>query len=370
MRRYEIDSIRSIALLLLIFYHIIISFIPETKAIFFIVNNQKDIVIDLLLVLSSALNIWRIPILFFIGGMALSFSSKRRNTDELIKERFKRIILPLTFCSFFITPIYFFIYQNHYNSAFSYWPAPAYLWFLNSIFYYSLLILPIISIKKTNIKIFSVVDSLIKNKFLMLILFSVPMTLIAGIFNPKDYSNFVNFAGIPFLPFGEFNIHGFFVGLICFLIGFLFASSGDIFWNAVRNIKFITLSLAIILFLQRLIFYLFPVWEGGLGAYPLFVNNILIAFEAVCWMLSFTGLASSFLNKKNRILTYMTVAIFPIYIFHMPVQQFLAVYIYSLPIAPFIKLILMFFLTTLICIILYEVIKRLKGFRVVFGLKP
>tara|TARA_B100001142_G_C14106281_1_gene567290 strand:- start:567 stop:731 length:165 start_codon:yes stop_codon:yes gene_type:complete len=54
----------------------------------------------------------------------------------------------------------------------------------------------------------------------------------------------------------------------------------------------------------------------------------------------------------------------------MPVQQFLAVYIYSLPIAPFIKLILMFFLTTLICILLYEVIKRLKGFRVVFGLKP
>ena len=103
---------------------------------------------------------------------------------------------------------------------------------------------------------------------------------------------------------------------------------------------------------------------------PLFVNNILIAFEAVCWMLSFTGLASSFLNKKNRILTYMTVAIFPIYIFHMPVQQFLAVYIYSLSIAPFIKLILMFFLTTLICILLYEVIKRLKGFRVVFGLKP
>ena len=101
MRRYEIDSIRSIALLFLIFYHIIISFLPETKAIFFIVNNQKDIVIDWLLVLSSSLNIWRIPILFFIGGMAISFSSKRRKTGELIKERFKRIMLPLIFCSFF-----------------------------------------------------------------------------------------------------------------------------------------------------------------------------------------------------------------------------------------------------------------------------
>jgi uncharacterized membrane protein len=41
MRRYEVDSIRSIALILLIFYHVIISFIPETKALAFIVNNEK-----------------------------------------------------------------------------------------------------------------------------------------------------------------------------------------------------------------------------------------------------------------------------------------------------------------------------------------
>ena len=59
MRRYEVDSIRSIALILLIFYHIIISFIPETKGIFFIVNPDKlDLGVGLLTILSQALNIW------------------------------------------------------------------------------------------------------------------------------------------------------------------------------------------------------------------------------------------------------------------------------------------------------------------------
>ena len=371
MRRYEVDSIRSIALILLIFYHIIISFIPETKGIFFIVNPDKlDLGVGLLTILSQALNIWRIPILFLIAGMAFYFSSKRRDNAQLIKERSVRILIPLFFCSTFITPIYFFIFANFYKTNFQYWPAPAYLWFLNSFFYYSLFALPIISLKKTNAKVFNIFNRLLKNKFSILFLFSIPMILIAGIFNPESYPNFVNFAGLPLLPVADFNIHGFFVGLVCFLIGFLLASSEDVFWNSVRSIKFITLILANILFLQRLFLYLLPVWGGNPGEYSLVVSNMLTAFEAVCWMLSLAGFASSFLNKKNRILTYMTAAIFPMYIFHLPVQQFLAVYIYPLKLAPSLKLILMFFLTTLICILLYEIVKRLKGFRVVFGLKP
>jgi len=371
MRRYEVDSVRSIALILLIFYHVIISFIPETKALAFIVNNEKDIFVDLLVTLSQALNIWRIPILFFIGGMALSFSSKKRSNKELIKERLKRIMLPLTFCTFFISPIFFIIHQNYYNSDFFYLPIPGYLWFLNSIFYYSLIILPIISLRKRNNNLFNFLNNLLRNKFIMLFLFSAPMILIAGIFNPKEYPNFVNFAATPFLPFGfGFNIHGFFVGLLCFLIGFLFASSGDLFWNSVRNIKFITLILANTLFMQRLILYLLPVWEGGLGAYPLVVSNILIAFESVCWMLSMVGVASSFWNKKNRVLTYMAAAIFPMYIFHMPVQNFIARFVYPLSIAPILKFITVFSVTILVCIFLYEIVKRLKGFRIVFGIKP
>jgi len=279
-------------------------------------------------------------------------------------------MLPLTFCSFFIAPIGYFISANYYNNDFTYWPLPGYLWFLNSIFFYSLLILPIIYLKKRNLKVFNIIDNLLVNKFVMLFLFSLPMILIAGIYNPKDYSNFVNFPVLPFIPLGDFNSHGFFVGLVCFIFGYLFASSGDIFWNSARNIKFIALILAVILFLQRLILYSIPVWDGNPGAYSLVVSNILIAFESVCWMLSFTGFASSFLNKENHILTYMTAAVFPIYIFHMPVQYLISSLVYPILIAPTIKLILVFSSTILVCIFLYEIVKRLKGFRIVFGIKP
>ena len=370
MRRYEIDSIRSIALLLLIFYHIIISFFPETKAIGFVVNSKSDDFTDFLLLFSQSLNIWRMPILFFIAGMALSFSSVKRSNKELINERLKRIMLPLTFCSFFIVPLGYIISANYYNTEYAYWPPPAYLWFLNSIFYYSLLIIPVIYFKKRNANIFNIVEKLLINKFMVIFLFSLPLILIAGIFNPKDYSNFVNFPALPFLPLGDFNAHGFFVGLICFLIGFLFASSGDVFWNSVKNLKFITLFFAVILFLQRLIFYQFPAWEGGSVSYSLQVSNILTAFESVCWMVSFTGLASSFLSKKNPILTYITAAVFPIYIFHMPVQFLISSLVYPTSLAPSLKLITVFSLTIFGCIILYEVVKRLQGFRIVFGLKP
>jgi surface polysaccharide O-acyltransferase-like enzyme len=195
--------------------------------------------------------------------------------------------------------------------------------------------------------------------------------IIAGIFNPKDYSNFVNFAAVTFLPLGfGFNIHGFFVGLLCFLIGFLFVSSGEIFWNSVRSIKFITLAFAIALFMQRLFLYLLPVWGGSPGAYPLVISNVLTAFESVCWMLSLVGFASSFLNKKNPILDYITPAVFPVYIFHLPVQNFLASFIYPLSIAPIVKLIILTFSTILVSVFLYEVVRRLKWFRVVFGMRP
>ena len=65
------------------FIFIIISFIPETIAIGFVVNSKSDDFTDYLLLFSQSLNIWRMPILFLISGMALSFSSVKRNNKEL-----------------------------------------------------------------------------------------------------------------------------------------------------------------------------------------------------------------------------------------------------------------------------------------------
>ena len=58
------------------------------------------------------INIWRIPLLFIISGMGVCFAIRRRNWKELLRDRAKRILLPLIFGSFFIVPISGYLYQD------------------------------------------------------------------------------------------------------------------------------------------------------------------------------------------------------------------------------------------------------------------
>ena len=68
MRRYDVDSIRIIALILLIFYHISISFQTWALQISFIKNDDT---LEFIWVFMMLINIWRIPILFIVSGMGI-----------------------------------------------------------------------------------------------------------------------------------------------------------------------------------------------------------------------------------------------------------------------------------------------------------
>ena len=90
-RRYDIDWLRVIAIALLLVYHIAIAFQPWGVFIGFIQNAES---LDSLWVPMSMLNIWRIPLLFAVSGMGVSFALRKRNWKQLILERTRRILLP------------------------------------------------------------------------------------------------------------------------------------------------------------------------------------------------------------------------------------------------------------------------------------
>ena len=96
-RRHDIDSLRAIALFLLIAYHLGISFMSWAPFVFFIPNIRS---IDSFWALLAMVNTWRIPILFLISGIALRFSFEKRSPLNLIKERLKILGIPLLFGSF------------------------------------------------------------------------------------------------------------------------------------------------------------------------------------------------------------------------------------------------------------------------------
>ena len=241
------------------------------------------------------INIWRIPLLFIISGMGVWFAMRRRNWKELLKDRAKRILLPLIFGSFFIVPISGYLYQEFNNLDPMYFPNGGHLWFLGNIFFYVLILCPIFFVLKRNPN--NVLSRCFKwvLKFpAALYLFTIPFIIETELVAPSQ--GFASYANTP---------HGFWLGLLAFLTGFIFISLGDVFWRAVERIKIIALGIAIPLFLVRMIVFQF----GG----PFFITVI----ESWSWLFAVIGFGSTYLNRPSSALTYLSKAVYPVYILHM-----------------------------------------------------
>ena len=55
-------------------------------------------------------NIWRIPLLFFVSGMGVCFAMRKRDWRGLLEERLKRILLPLVFGALVIVSMHFLVF--------------------------------------------------------------------------------------------------------------------------------------------------------------------------------------------------------------------------------------------------------------------
>ena len=352
MRRYDVDSIKVIALGLLIVYHCLVGFQAWGPLIGFIGNEQH---LEGLWIVFELLNIWRIPILFVVSGMGVSFAMQRRNWKELLKDRTYRILVPYIFGFFLINPIFSIFFQIYYEKPLWYVPNPGHLWFLLNIFFYVLLLFPVFIYFKNNPNNFfiQILSKIIKKPLGVMILFGFPIMVEAILINPKGYSAFV------FEP-----IHGPLMGLICFFIGFVSISLGDKFWEQVKNVKWLCVFIAIIFYLIRIFLF------RDSDSFPKFLVNLLTSFEATNWMLAAFGFSATFLNKPSKTLSYLSVAVYPVYIVHLPLQNYLASLIFGIDLPAIIKFILLVFATFLVSFVLFEIIRRIKKFRFFFGMKP
>ncbi|MFL2664580.1 MAG: acyltransferase family protein [Dehalococcoidia bacterium] len=377
MRKYEVDAIRSIAVILLIIYHIVVALSSEITEIGFIsLEAPEGDPAYFFILASQALNIWRIPIIFLVAGMGAAFSLKRRSMNQFFSDRVLRISIPLLFGSWFIVPISGIIFNSFYRkNTFSLSENltriisgelinPGHLWFLWAICIYIFLfgIFQIFKLlKNDNLPFKKITEKILKKRFGLLLIFSLPLVFLCGITNTESFANHVWIYIFD-------NLHGFFLGLICFYMGMLFISIGELFWESVRKTSSLCLGLAIIFFILRMII-IFPTFSDGEMLLPRVILNILTAFEASNWILASVGFASRFINEKSRFLKYFTISVYPVYIIHLPVQQFVVSKIVKISLPATIQVILSIFFTLLICYLIFEVIKRIRFFRFFFGMK-
>ena len=146
MRRYDIDWLRVIAIGLLLIYHVAIGFQSWGIMIAFITTEKPWAA---LWTPMAILNVWRIPLLFFVSGMGVYFAMQQRNWKQLITERTFRILIPFVFGMFAIVPLHLLLWQHYYKMELSYVYDPGHLWFLANIFIYVLLLLSLIHILRS-----------------------------------------------------------------------------------------------------------------------------------------------------------------------------------------------------------------------------
>lgn len=342
-RRYDIDWLRVFVLFLLILYHVSIGFLPWDHQNEFIVNDES---MPLLWVFMTMLNAWRTPFLFFVSGMGLYFAMRKRTGMQVLQDRTMRILLPLLFGVFVICPFAVTFAQKYYGDPLSYQPNTGHVWFLINLYAYVIITLPLFVFLKqrldTNPPAFLV--KMLQHRF-GLFLCVIPLMLETALIAPDNFSTLAG------------TIHGYAVGLIAFVGGFVLISQKELFWQSLIGIRRYALAIGVSLYLVRLLVF-------KLDGMP----PVVVALEGGCSMLAVMAYASIYANKSSRVLRYFVASTYAVYILHAPIQFALASYVLKLELAAGIKFLILLSGTYFLSYLLYELVRRGRWLRPFIGI--
>jgi len=287
-----------------------------------------------------------IPVLFAGLGMALRFRLERRTWRQLLGDGALRMLLPFLFATFTIGPLCLAMAFYYYYGRASYVPNPGHLWFLGNALIYWTLLLPIVVwvMRRPHnglVRGFERLLGLARGGGMVLLV--VPVLLEAMLVNPPVYSSYALTA------------HGLFVGFIYFALGFLFVCAGETGRRSAESLRFSALALGCGLYIAREL----DLWS---------TVNALAALESMSWVIAAWGFASRHLDRPSGTLRYLSSAVFPVFIIHLPVQLLVSWFLIPLGMHPFLKLILLLVLTLSVSVGVYEIVKRVGFIRPLFGM--
>jgi len=93
----------------------------------------------------------------------------------------------------------------------------------------------------------------------------------------------------------------------------------------------------------------------------------LLVTESQCWIVSVFAFGYKYLNRGGKTLTYLSKAAYPVYILHMIFLYLGSLWIFPLSLDVRIKFVLVLLATVGGCLVTYEIIRRIKWIRPLFG---
>lgn len=369
-RRYDLDWLRVIVFGLLIFYHTGMLYVANWG---YHIKSQylSEGLANVMLLLSP----WRMAVLWLISGIAIRFVLVKVPLLQFIGLRSIRLLLPLLFAILVIIPpqlyyemtfngdlnlsywqFYKAFFVNDHELFINYQPGVwphidvNHLWYLRELWQYSLFLVPLLPllnsrfIEKLTNKLFSL------NAVVAILLVVMPIFIIQLSMESDQHRNAL--------------------GFICLIYGYLIGWH-PVFWQRVTEHYKNLLIISLVLYLSLITFYNL-VWLGAdenTNKVLLVAGNFLYSLDRVLWVLAVMGLASRYLNKPSKQLSYLSDAVYPYYIVHQTIIIAVGFELSRFSLGIALEGVLVLLISFAACIATFEIIRRVELLRVLFGVR-
>ena len=374
-RRHDVDWLRVLAFISLIFYHIGMFYVHDWG--WHVKSTYQSVFLQNIMLM---FNQWRMPLIFFISGLALAMVEPKIGSFALMKIRFVRIFVPLIIGMALIVPpqtyleaIQNYAYAGNYLSFWLEYIDPAtqllpamhhepvglltwnHLWYLMYLWVYTLVYIVFKPFLQW-------VANIIRRQSCGLFTVWLAPVLILTV-----YVVFLR----PYYPktnalFGDWFNHALYFTV--FILGYFVAKSPAI-WHFIIDSRRKWAGLAVVGFTG--IMAARNGWISIPENDPIvdLQNKIWLAANLWSWLLMVVGFGGAYLNKPSTVLTYLNEAILPWYILHQTIIIIIATTLSKFALGGSVESGLLIISTFAACAILYEAIRRFKPLRFAFGMK-
>jgi glucans biosynthesis protein C len=374
-RRTDLDWLRIAAFGLLIVYHVGMFYVPWEWEV------KSPRLLPWLQIPMWWSSPWRLLLLFIVSGAATRFMLAKQRSGTLLQARSLRLLPPLFFALLIVVPPQSYVQVvTQFGYRGSFWqflardltgdhsfchadgclilPTWKHLWFVAYLWLYTVLLAGALKLAPALLTRWQELGRRMLSGWRLLIvpaflLFLARLSL--KHFFPETHD-----------LIDDWYLHV--VYLLCFLFGFLFAFSEEI-WTGFMRMRWIALILAIGAFGVTAAYR----WHYQATPGPLPLRVLMVAAYGIdqwAWTVAALGFARRYLcDRDTPARRYLTEAIFPYYIVHQTVIVVMAYRLLELRLPLAWEAALLIATTVVSCVLTYEIVRRIGWLRPWFGLK-
>ena len=379
-RRYDLDWIRVGAFFLLILYHVGMFYVPWD---WHVKSPHPVQALEPFMLLT---NPWRLTLLFLVSGAATRFMADKTTVGKLTGMRVARLLPPLLFAMFVIVPpqSYYQMVEYiaahpgtaltadnfwlRYVTASGHWCSPEgclitptwnHMWFVAYLLFYTLVLAGLLLVwKQLGEHVQAAAERILKG----LGLFAWPI-LFLGLLRATLYVRY----GETHALVGDHYVHA--VSFSAFLLGFGLAKS-EALRERLTSARWPALALAVAAYAGWASYVWIYRGDTPVPSPELkLVMRFVQAANAWCAIVAILGFGAKHLNRGGPALRYLTLGVFPFYLVHQTLIVVMAHHLAKLGLPQPLEAVILIGFTFAGCFATYELVRRIPGVRILFGLK-